>query len=116
MLLVDECERFGNDILTFLPHANVILVLRDALYRRSVYTFWKRTSPPPSLAAFNAPTREQCTVRRECTNTPIQALVLMNDPQYFEAARRLAETAIRQNNDLCERAKWMLTTVLCRPA
>ncbi|MDG1893641.1 MAG: DUF1553 domain-containing protein [Fuerstiella sp.] len=88
----------------------------DALYRRSVYSFWKRTAPPPSMAAFNAPTREQCTVRRERTNTPIQALVLMNDPQYVESARRLAENAIRQEADDQARAEWMLSTVLSRPA
>ncbi|MBP87369.1 MAG: hypothetical protein CMJ64_11715 [Planctomycetaceae bacterium] len=87
----------------------------DALYRRSVYTFWKRTSPPPSLAAFNAPTREQCTVRRERTNTPIQALVLMNDPQFVEAGRRLAEHTLREQQEDQSRAKWMLQTVLSRP-
>ena len=88
----------------------------DALYRRSVYSFWKRTAPPPSMAAFNAPTREQCTVRRERTNTPIQALVLMNDPQFVESARRLAENAIRQEADDQIRAEWMLSAVLSRPA
>jgi hypothetical protein len=88
----------------------------EALYRRSLYTFWKRTSPPPSMAAFNAPTREQCTVRRERTNTPIQALVLMNDPQFVESARRLAENAIRETDDARSRAAWMLTTALSRPA
>ncbi|MEO1995802.1 MAG: DUF1553 domain-containing protein, partial [Planctomycetaceae bacterium] len=90
----------------------------EALYRRSVYTFWKRTSPPPSMAAFNAPTREQCTVRRERTNTPLQALVLMNDPQFVESARHLAEISLldRSLADDRSRALWMLFRVLSRPA
>jgi hypothetical protein len=71
----------------------------DKLYRRSMYTFWKRAAPPASMEIFNAPTRESCTVRRERTNTPLQALVTLNDPQFVEAARRLAASALEHGGN-----------------
>jgi hypothetical protein len=66
----------------------------DSLYRRSLYTFWKRSAPPASMDIFNAPSRETCAVRRERTNTPLQALVTLNDPQFIESARHLAQGAL----------------------
>ena len=68
----------------------------EDLHRRSLYTVWKRTSPPPSAVAFDAAERLSCTVKRQRTSTPLQALVLLNDPQYLEASRVLAERMIRE--------------------
>ncbi len=67
----------------------------EKLYRRSMYTFWKRAAPPASMDILNAPNRETCTTRRERTNTPLQALVTLNDVQFIEAARFLAQTALK---------------------
>ena len=71
----------------------------EALYRRSLYTMWKRTAAPPSMEIFNAPTRETFCVKRDLTNTPLQALVLLNDPQFVEASRELASNALKTGAD-----------------
>jgi hypothetical protein len=68
----------------------------DKLFRRSMYTYWKRSAPPPSMALFDAPTRDKCQMRRSRTNTPMQALVTLNDVQFVEAARMLAERSIHK--------------------
>ena len=69
----------------------------ENLYRRSLYTFWKRTAPPPMMTTFDASERNTCMVRRQPTSTPLQALVLLNDPQMLEAARRIGERALKEN-------------------
>ena len=71
----------------------------DKLYRRSIYTYWKRSAPPPNMLIFDAPTREVCTIYRPRTNTPLQALVTMNDPQFIEAARFFAERLLKEAPD-----------------
>ncbi|QDT41393.1 Planctomycete cytochrome C [Gimesia alba] len=68
----------------------------DKVFRRGLYTFWKRTAPPPEMSTFDAPSREACTMRRERTNTPLQALLLLNDPQYLEAARAFGQRMMKE--------------------
>lgn len=88
----------------------------ESLYRRTVYDFWKRMAPPPNMDIFNAPAREVTCVRRDRTNTPLQALVTMNDPQFVEAARNLAQRALLQGGtDEARTMDYIARRVLCRP-
>jgi hypothetical protein len=78
----------------------------EKLYRRSMYTYWKRTLPPPNMAIFDAPNREMCTFDRAATNTPLQALVLLNDVQFVEAARAFGERMLAHRGDDAARLAW----------
>lgn len=86
----------------------------DNIYRRSLYTFWKRTVPPPSMMTFDASAREVCTVIRQSTSTPLQALILMNDPQMVEAARVLAYRAVESSESSDERIEYMFRLLTSR--
>ena len=87
----------------------------ESLYRRSLYTFWKRAAPPASMDVFNAPNRETCVVRRERTDTPLQALVTLNDVQFVEAARNLAQHTLKEGGSkLSDRLDFMAETLLGR--
>ncbi len=89
----------------------------ENVYRRTIYNFWKRMAPSPNMEIFNAPSREVTCVRRERTNTPLQALVTMNDPQFVEAARFLAwQTTQKGQQDVASIAGDIANRVLCRPA
>jgi Protein of unknown function (DUF1553)/Protein of unknown function (DUF1549)/Concanavalin A-like lectin/glucanases superfamily/Planctomycete cytochrome C len=88
----------------------------ENLYRRSLYTFWKRSAPPAQMDIFNAPSRETCAVRRERTNTPLQALVTLNDEQFVEAARHLAQVTLKEGGDRFEsRCDFLGKRLLARP-
>lgn len=100
----------GSNTREFRPDSG-----REKVHRRSLYAFWKRTAPPPQMTAFDAPSREHCVVRRERTNTPLQALVLMNELQYLECARGLAERGIKEGGQSPEqRIRWMFRLATCR--
>jgi hypothetical protein len=88
----------------------------DALFRRSLFIFWKRTAPPPSMTTFDGPSREKCVTRRERTNTPLQALLTMNDIQYFEAARHLGYRMLREGGSAdADRLRYGFRLVAARP-
>ena len=87
----------------------------DKLYRRGMYTYWRRTVPPPTMMAFNAAAREVCTVRTDLTTTPLQALTLMNNKTFVEAARFLAERMLQQKGSASDRVAWAFRTVVSRP-
>lgn len=107
----------GSNTVSFKPDNG------DKVHRRSVFTFWKRTSPPPQMSTFDAPSRESCTARRERTNTPLQALLLMNETQYVASAQKLAmrvqnAAEIQSQPEaerLAARIDWLYETVLSRP-
>ena len=85
-------------------------------YRRALYTFWRRTIPYPSMATFDAPSRELCAIKRVRTNTPLQAFVTLNDPVYVEAAQALARRIVREGgSNLEDRVRFALQLCLCRP-
>jgi len=88
----------------------------EKLYRRSMYTFWKRAAPPASMDILNAPNRETCTVRRDRTNTPLQALVTLNDVQFIEAARFLAQSALKDGGPTdASKIDFIARRLLARP-
>lgn len=86
----------------------------EDLYRRSLYTFWRRTVPPPSMNTFDAPSRSYCLVRRQETNTPLQALVLLNDPQFVEASREIFMEAFRRSSELQDQIRYMFRALTAR--
>ena len=86
----------------------------DLLYRRGMYTFIKLTAPPPSMMIFDASNRDQCEVKRLVTNTPLQALVMLNDPQYLEASRVLAAKLLEKEMDEEQRLEYAFRLIVCR--
>jgi Protein of unknown function (DUF1553) len=105
----DETSKYGD--LRGYKHQT------DAgLYRRTLYTVWKRTAAPPTMLLFDSPTREICTVKRSRTNTPLQALALLNEVTFVEAARALGEEMLKRPGDDAARLAWGFRQVLSRQA
>ncbi len=100
-------NEFSGYLNNYIPDSG------SSLYRRSIYTFIRRTSPHPAMTAFDAPDRSVCTVKREKTNTPLQALILMNDPQFVEASRVLAERMQKEGGDAFETQAKYAFRLLC---
>jgi hypothetical protein len=97
-----------NNFLPEYTHDN-----GEGLYRRSLYTFWRRTTTPPNMMIFDATTRDVCATRRQTTNTPLQPLVTLNDPQFVEAARKLGERIMKHGGPSDEsRANWAYREVI----
>jgi len=104
----DETSVYGN-LRNYQPDKG------DGLYRRTLYTIWKRTAAPPSMLLFDSPNREICTVKRSRTNTPLQALALLNEVTYVEAARHLAGRMIQEGGtSMAERIAWAFRVVTAR--
>jgi hypothetical protein len=109
-LLVEKVG--GPSVTSYLPGRKV--ELSPDLYRRSLYSFWQRTKFNPSMGNFDATAREACTVRRQRTNTPLQALTLLNEVTYVEAARKLGERMMKQSPDAEARLRFGFELALCR--
>jgi hypothetical protein len=106
----DETSKYG-DLRGYKADAG------DGLYRRTMYTIWKRTAAPPTMLLFDSPTREICTVKRSRTNTPLQALAMLNEVTFVEAARSLAEKMLTQGGSTAEqRIAWAFHRVTARNA
>jgi mono/diheme cytochrome c family protein len=106
----DLCNTFAGRLIYDQDH-------NEDLYRRGIYTYWKRTFLHPSMLAFDAPIREECTVERPRSNTPLQALVLLNDPTYVEAARLFAEHIIREGGpNTASKINWAFRRAISRNA
>ena len=89
----------------------------EKLYRRSLYTYWKRSAPQPALMAFDTPTREKCVLKRQRTNTPMQALITLNDEQFVEASRVFAKRILKSGrSDFKDRLDYAFELATSRPS